>query len=258
MSIAIALGGLIVGLLIGLVGVGGGSLVTPILVLLGIPASTAVGTDLFYGSGTKLVGAVQHWRLKSVNLRWVAAICVGGVPGAVIGSLLAGAMLAQFPGGEATLKHILGFALVLAALATSVQEWLRQRRPATPQPSLPQGDANPPWPYALPFGALIGFMVGLTSVGSGSLVAPAMLFAGLAPRRVVGTDIASALLITVAASTVHMAVGTVDYRLAFNLMLGSIPGVVIGSRLTVRVPGHPLKFLVSALVLVTGLRLIPW
>lgn len=254
MSLTIAVGGLFVGVLIGLVGVGGGSLVTPILVLLGIPVPTAVGTDLVYATGTKLIGAMQHWRQHSVDLHWVTMLCAGGVPGAILGSMLGTVVWARLPGGTHVLKEILGSALVIAALATALQEWLRQKKPRQERPTEPATD--PSWRLVAPVGALIGGLLGASSVGGGSLIAPIMLLAGVAPRRVVGTDISSALLMTAAAGTIHMVAGTVNYQLAFNLMLGSIPGVLIGSRWTVRVPGKPLKVLVSSLVLLSGLRLM--
>jgi len=253
--LAVALGGLIVGLLVGLVGVGGGTLVTPVMVLLGLPPSLAVGTDLLYATGTKLAGSLQHWRLHSVDFAWAAALCVGGVPGATAGSLLVSALKARDPGAEVLLGHLLGAALMLAALATLAQEFAQRRGRAGAAPA-PEPGPRPPWLAVVPFGLAIGLLVGVTSVGSGSLVAPVLLLARLAPRRVVGTDIASSLLITVAASVIHMATGTVNYGLALNLMAGSVPGVIIGSRLTLKVPGRPLKALVSGLVLVSGLLLL--
>jgi len=254
MSWTVAAGGLLVGVLVGLGGVGGGSLVTPVLILFGAPPSLAVGTDLLYASGTKLLGALQHWRLRSIDLRWVVRLATGGVPGALAGSLLAGAALARVAGGETALRHLLGLALIGAALGTGVHEYLARARTAATDAQSAGPSPAPAWLAA--FGGVIGLLVGLTSIGSGSLLAPAMLASGLAPRRVVGTDIASALLISMAASAVHMAMGSVDVHLALNLMIGSLPGVLIGSRLTARVGGRPLKFLMSSLVLLSGVQLV--
>jgi uncharacterized membrane protein YfcA len=246
LSAGVALGGLLVGALVGLTGVGGGSLVTPALVWLGVPVPTAVGTDLVANAVTKLVGAVQHARQGSVDARWVLALAVPGIPGAVGGSLLVGA-LRQHPGAQPWLLHLLGGALVLAAGATLLHGRARRGGPNG-------GEGRPPRCVAA-VGALVGLLLGLTSVGGGSLVAPVLLLTSrLTPRQVVGTETTSALLLAVCAGAAHLAVGTVDVRLVLNLLAGSVPGVWLGSRLTLRVPGHHLRAAVSGLVFVTGVR----
>ncbi len=245
--------GLVVGLLVGLTGVGGGSLLTPVLVLVGVPIPTAVGTDLVYNIGTKLTGTIQHFRQHAVDWRWACAIGAGGVPMAVIGSLVAGALRHD----TVLLHHVLGAALVLAAVSTVVQEGVRLVRRRRAGAGVPPAARRPASPLMLvPLGAGIGFLVGLTSIGAGSLVAPALLlWSGLTARRIVGTDVATGLLLTAAAGLAHASVGTVDWHLVLNLLAGSIPGAWLGSRLTVRVPGRPLKTIVAGLVLLSGLRL---
>lgn len=253
MALLVAGVGLIVGLLVGLTGVGGGSLLTPILVLVGVPVPAAVGTDLVYNIGTKLMGTIQHVRQHAVDWRWAGAIGAGGAPMAVIGSLVSGALSQD----TLLLRHILGGALVLAAVSTVVLEgarWYRRRRRGPGAPTRPQRPVSPL--MLVPLGAGIGFLVGLTSIGAGSLVAPALLlWSGLTARRIVGTDVGTGLLLTAAAGLAHAGIGTVEWHLVLNLMAGSVPGAWLGSRLTVRVPGRPLKTIVAGLVLVSGLRL---
>ncbi|MBE3590932.1 MAG: sulfite exporter TauE/SafE family protein [Firmicutes bacterium] len=285
MSMTVVLVGLLVGTLVGLTGVGGGSLLTPILIWMGVPVSTSIGTDLVSNAATKLLGLFQHHRQRSVSWRWVFALAVTGVPAALLGTW-AVAWLHTRPETDGVLKHILGAALVLATLATVAQGWVRRRAPRGAQaaPGAPAGpgvtagpsvaapgsqaadaDAAPPLDEAAAdgrpgrlvyvFGALVGFMVGLTSVGGGALVAPVLfLLSRLSPRRIVGTDIGNAFFLTVAAGAAHAAIGTVNLPLALNLMLGSLPGVWLGSRLTLVVPRRPLRAVISGIVLVTGVR----
>jgi uncharacterized protein len=244
--------GLVVGLLVGLTGVGGGSLLTPVLVVVGVPIASAVGTDLVYNIGTKLMGTIQHVRQHAVDWRWAFAVAGGGVPMAVIGSLVAGALRHD----TVLLEHILGGALVLAAVSTIGQEVVRwyQRRRKGAESAVEPAKVSPL--MLVPLGAAIGFLVGLTSIGAGSLVAPALLlWSGLTARRVVGTDVGTGLFLTAAAGFAHATIGTVNWHLVLNLMVGSVPGAWLGSRLTVVVPGRPLKTAVAGLVFLSGLKM---
>lgn len=263
----VAAAGFLVGMLVGLSGVGGGSLLTPVLVLAGVSVPTAVGTDLVYNIGTKLVGTWQHARQRGIDWRWVVPLASGGVPTAIAGSLAAG--LAG-PGEAAThlLRHVLGATLVLAALGTvaqpAVRRLVRGSRPSAGAAGRPANPLSTPSPAPrrsrlrlLLLGAGIGFLVGLTSVGAGSLVAPALLlWSRLTPRRLVGTDVANGLLLTAAAGLTHLALGTVDLHLVLNLATGSLPGAWIGSRLTLYVPNRPLRALMSGVVLLSGVALL--
>lgn len=251
MSITVAFVGLVVGSLIGLTGVGGGSLLTPILVWMGLPVTAAVGTDLVSNAVTKLVGVVQHQRQRSVAWPWVRVLATGGAPAALAGTMIV-AFVRGRPDAEAWLKHVLGLALVLATVATLLQSWLGRREDA----ENPEGsNGGRPGAAIYVLGAVTGLLVGLTSVGAGSLVAPVLLLASrLSPRRIVGTDIASALVVTAVAGAAHAAIGTVDAMLAANLLIGSIPGVWLGSRLTLHVPRRPLRIVVSGVIFLTGLR----
>ncbi|MCL8206918.1 MAG: sulfite exporter TauE/SafE family protein [Actinomycetia bacterium] len=251
--------GFVVGTMVGLTGVGGGSLLTPALVLAGISVPTAVGTDLVYNIGTKLVGAWQHGRQGGVDWRRVLPLAGGGVPTAVAGSLTA-TLIA--PGEPTThlLRHVLGATLVVASLATALKPVLR--RIAARRQEARHADAAPTpapeRPFALvALGAGIGFLVGLTSIGAGSLLAPALLLGTrLAPRKLVGTDVATGLFLTAAAGLTHLGGGTVSLPLVLNLVAGSLPGAWVGSRLALRVPNRPLRVMMSGFVLLSGLALL--
>jgi uncharacterized membrane protein YfcA len=243
--------GLGVGVLVGLSGVGGGSLLTPVLGLIGVPIPVAVGTALVYGVGTRLMAVVQHARQGAIAWRWAAALAAGGMPMAVIGSLAAAALARD----GALLAHAVGATLVLAGAAAAAQEIVRARRIRLGLPEVPARASAPA--RLVPLGAAIGLIVGLTSVGAGSLAAPALLmWSGLTARRVVGTDVASGLALSLAAAFAHARGGTVDWPLVWNLMAGSLPGAWIGSRLTLKVRNRPLRTVLSGLVLASGLRLI--
>lgn len=251
MSLAVAAVGLVVGALVGLTGVGGGSLLTPVLVWLGTPVPAAVGTDLAANGAMKLVGAAVHHRQRTVAWPWARTLALGGVPGAVLGSWLLAGLKAD-PGWSPLLRHFLGAALVLATLASLAQGLVRRGR-ARPD----EGQAAPARPGFAAFaaGAATGFLVGLTSVGAGSLVAPVLfLLSPLSPREVVGTDIASSLFVTTAAALAHASIGTVKWGLAANLLLGAVPGTWLGSRLALVVPRRPLRWAISGLILAAGLR----
>lgn len=251
----IIVAGLVVGFLIGLTGVGGGILLTPVLVLLSVPPTIAVGTDLFYGSLTKMVGSYQHWKLGSINWKWVLYMASGSVPCAVLATYLIHFVGIRYGTADKMVRTGLGYVLVLTAIASLVNEIYRKRH----------GDSHSEAPVdpakykgrVIALGAVVGFLVGLTSVGSGSLIAVALImFSRLRSTTIVGTDIAHALLLVTAGALAHWQIGTVNIPLAANLLIGSLPGVVLGSRLAYLTPGRPLRFAVALLVLAGGLKML--
>ncbi len=251
----IIVAGLVIGFLIGLTGVGGGTLLTPALVLLGVPPTVAVGTDLFYGSLTKMVGSYQHWKQGSINWKWVTYLASGSVPAAVLATYLIRYVRLHYGSAESFVKTGLGVVLVLASLATLLNEIYGKR-----QHRLDNLEGIDPSKFKkriILLGAAVGFLVGLTSVGSGSLIAVALLmFSGLSYTTIVGTDIAHALLLVTAGAMAHWQIGTVNLPLAANLLIGSLPGVVLGSKLAYHTPGRPLRFAVALLVLAGGLKMV--
>lgn len=236
----IVLVGLVVGTLVGLSGVGGGSLVTPLLVLaLGIKPAIAVGTDLLYSVPTKLLGAIVHHRQGTVDWRVVRYLVLGGIPAAVAG-LVALAYLqghVGLDGVNAMLRHALAVMLFLASVAVLVRpllaRWVKQADGAVDGAWTPGGVAR-----IVALGAVVGFLVSLTSIGSGSLTVPLLYFLlpRLGLRRLVGADVAFAAILIPVAAAGHFQLGHVNVGLAANLVIGSLPGVFIGSRLCARVP----------------------
>ena len=251
-----ALVGLLVGFFVGLTGVGGGVILAPILIFLGIQPSVAVGTDLVYGTVTKLVGTVRNLTARRVDWNWALTLAMGSVPAGVAGSYFIDYLRHATPDAEPIVKMALGAVLTLAAGVNIASEvFLRGKETQLLADWTPR-DTGTRVRVALA-GAAIGLMVGLTSVGSGSLIALLLLFTSrMTMPLLVGTDIAHAMLLVAAASLAHIDIGTVDYGLALNLLVGSIPGVLIGGRLVGVVPSRALKVGVCSLVLVAGVNML--
>jgi len=254
MSIGILVMGLLLGFLVGLTGVGGAALLTPILILFGISPSIAVGTDLFYNSITKLFGSIQHWRQKTINLTLVKYLAIGSIPSAILAVGILHLFNSFFHNQEIIIKHALGYVLILVALTTLFKtfakgkfEWNRlQLKPLHEKKAL-----------TISIGAVVGFIVGMTSIGSGSLFALAMMYLyRMSPAELVGTDIAHAFLLVTAAGLMHAGIGNVDYLLTVNLLIGSIPGVILGSTLSSKIPAKPLRTILAIIILISGLKLI--
>ncbi|MCU9614731.1 sulfite exporter TauE/SafE family protein [Caldibacillus lycopersici] len=254
MTFGIIVLGLFVGFLVGLSGIGGAALLTPLLILLGINPTLAVGTDLAYNSITKLVGSLQHWKQKTINFTLVKYLAIGSIPSAIAAVLLLRLFDTFFQNQDAIIEHALGYVLILVAITTlyktfkkNTLEWNAiQEKPLEQKKTL-----------TIVIGAFVGFLVGLTSIGSGSLFAVAMLlFYKLKPSELVGTDIAHAFLLVTAAGFMHAGIGNIDYLLMINLLCGSIPGVIIGSSLSSKFSPKPLRTVVAILILISGIKLI--
>lgn len=254
MSIGIIIMGMLVGFLVGLTGVGGAALLTPVLVLLGISPSIAVGTDLAYNSLTKFFGSLQHWRQKTVNLKLVKYLAIGSIPSAVCAVGILHVFDSFFHNQDEVLKHALGYVLILVAITTLVKTFMKEKFQwnRIQMKSLEEKKG-----LTIGIGVALGFIVGLTSIGSGSLFALAMLFLyKLTPSELVGTDIVHAFLLVTVAGLLHAGIGNVDYVLMFNLLVGSIPGVIIGSNLSSKFPAKPLRALLAIVILLSGITLI--
>ncbi|WNQ10170.1 sulfite exporter TauE/SafE family protein [Paenibacillus aurantius] len=254
MEIHIVLIGLLVGLLVGLTGVGGASLLTPILILANVNPTIAVGTDLFYNSITKLFGTYQHFKQKSVNLQLVKYLAMGSIPGAVIAITLLKVFESFYHNQESIIKHALGVVLIIVALATIFRQLFQHKIKESSIQTKPIEEKKL---LTILTGALLGFIVGLTSIGSGSLFAILMIyFFRMTAAEVVGTDIAHAFLLVTVAGLLHAGLGHVDYGLAINLLVGSIPGVLAGSYFSAKVPPRPLRTIMAGLIFISGLKLI--
>lgn len=243
--------GFVVGLLVGLTGMGGGAVMTPVLMLgLGLPPTVAVGTDLAYATLTKLAGAWQHGRQGTVDKRLVWQLALGSVPATLAAVALLG-WLHRHAGTatvDAWLKRLIAAALLLAT-AVMLHRLLNRQHPARRR--VTSGGR------IVAIGALGGLLVGLTSVGSGSLILALLVMATPLPaERLVGTDIAHATLLVGTAALAHLSLGYVDVAMAGALLIGSIPGVLLGSHLTLRVPRRALQFGLVGLLMTSAVQLL--
>lgn len=247
--------GFLVGALVGLTGVGGGSLMTPILVLLfGFHPSTAVGTDLLYASVTKTVGTAVHGKRQTVDWHIVAGLALGSVP-ASIGTLFAMSRLGTMGGRDALfLNLLLGGALFLTAFAVFFRPWII--RWAEPRfRGLPERRISH-WTVLL--GVTLGVLVSVTSVGAGALGTTALLilYPKLPVARIAGSDIAHAVPLTLIAGIGHWVMGSVDFVLMASLLVGSIPGIIIGSMLGSRASDSLLRPVLAVTLLVVSTKLL--
>jgi uncharacterized membrane protein YfcA len=249
--------GFLVGILVGTTGVGGGSLMTPALILVfGTAPTTAIGTDLAYAAVTKTVGGWRHWRSGTVDMTIALWLAVGSIPGA-LGGVYVLHVLEDALGHDAfddTLLKMVGIALLVTAVAVLARTLLRRvkRERDTVQPFETRHKVA-----AVLVGVSVGFVLGLTSAGSGALIAVALIMLyRLKPRRVVGTDVFHAALLLWVASIAHLVSGNVDLLLAGNILLGSVPGVWIGSGLATRLPEGTLRPALGTVLLAAGLALL--
>ncbi len=237
MDPAIVLFGLGIGVLVGMTGMGGGSLMTPLLILIfGISPTTAIGTDIFYAAVTKTVGGWRHLKLKTVNMDLVKWLALGSVPSAVGGVILVSWLQTKI--GEARLEElvyaVLGGTLLMVGVITLARALIlrnlideRDRFEVERRHKV----------AAIVIGATTGFVIGITSAGSGTVIAILLIAVyRLAPKKVVGTDVFHAAILLWAAGIAHWVGGNVDFVLAANILLGSIPGVVIGAALSGKAP----------------------
>jgi uncharacterized membrane protein YfcA len=250
--------GLGIGLLIGMTGMGGGSLMTPLLILLfGIQPVTAVGTDIFYGAITKTAGAWRHLKHGTVHKALVVWLAVGSIPMGIAGVWLIEVLQSAY--GEDAVNQVVlgavGAALLVVGVATLIRAlFLRNVIPERHALHLYRRHIL----AAVITGAVTGFVIGLTSAGSGTLIAIALIAVfRLVPQRVVGTDVVHAAILLWAVGAAHWVGGNVDLGLAANILIGSVPGVLVGSQLAVKVPTGFLRnalgvvMIASAIILVT-------
>lgn len=256
-----AVAGLLVGILVGLTGVGGGSLMTPILVLIfGINPGTAVGTDLLFASLTKVVGSTVHGKRNTIDWPIMARLAAGSVP-AAIAALVVLSWAGKVGGHTShTILLVLGVMLILTSIATLFQKRIvaMVRHVDATQVGLGTADeAKPVWATVL-LGVVLGVLVSISSVGAGAIGVTAllMLYPTLRISRIVGTDIAHAVPLTMVAGFGHWIIGDVNLVLLVALLLGSIPGVIIGSLLSTRAPDRILRPALAAVLFISGIKLL--
>jgi uncharacterized membrane protein YfcA len=258
MDLIHAVAGFLVGAMVGMTGVGGGALMTPILVLLfGVSPATAVGTDLWFAALTKIVGGVMHHRRGSVDWEVLRRLCLGSLPTSIL------TLWWLHASGQAQVKHglilsSLGAVLILTAAAiifrARTQAWgkrLRTRAPTAFKRAQPAATVLA--------GCTLGFLVTLTSVGAGALGVVMLVYLypfRMQPARLVGTDIMHAIPLTIVAGLGHLWMGNVNIGLLGNLLIGSIPGVILGTLLGSRVPETMLRMAIAVVLLAVGAKLL--
>ncbi|MFC4294178.1 sulfite exporter TauE/SafE family protein [Novosphingobium tardum] len=247
--------GVLVGMLVGLTGVGGGSLMTPLLVLLfGFHPTTAVGTDLLYASATKAVGTVVHGGRDTVDWKIVRRLASGSLPAAVITLSLLAYASDRFADVGKSISLVLGFALVLTAGAMLFRRQILERLGPTMRDVSDARIAR----FTVVLGIVLGVLVSLTSVGAGALGMTALLilYPHLPINRLVGSDIAHAVPLTLVAGIGHWIQGSVDFSLLLSLLIGSIPGIIVGSLIATRVSDRVLTPILAVTLAIVGVRLL--
>jgi uncharacterized membrane protein YfcA len=250
----LSVAGLAIGLLVGMTGMGGGSLMTPMLVLVfGFKPTVAIGTDILHGAIFKTFGALQHRRLGTVHARLTLWMLLGSAPTSLAGVALATWLKRVYGDGfEDVAQGILGSALVVCGVAFLVKAFLR--RQSDDRPFILSGRDRA---TAVLIGLSGGFVVGLTSVGSGTWFGLAMLiFFPLTAVKIVGTDICHAAALLWVAGLGHLAGGNVDLQATGWLLVGSIPGVLLGSQVSVRLPDRSLRVALSLVLFLAGVKLL--
>jgi uncharacterized protein len=243
------LGSAVVGLLVGMTGMGGGALMTPMLVLLfGVSPSAAITSDLVAALFMKPAGVFVHWRRGTIHGPLVRYLCYGSLPAAFAGTYVLH-LLGTSASAEKNLEIALGAALVVGGLAMLVRSVRLRRRENAGRP-----DARAALTVAI--GVLGGFMVGLTSVGAGSLILVLILvlYPGLSSAQLVGTDLAQSVPLTMSATLGTLLFNHVDFAVTSSIIVGSVPAVIVGSLLSARASGLWLRRVIAAVVLLSGLK----
>lgn len=250
------LSGFFVGLLVGQTGVGGGSLMTPILVLLfGAHPMTAVGTDLLYACVTKSVGTLVHGKHRTVDWRIVRRLATGSVPASLATlAVLSAPGMRVGPAAQHTIGLALGVALMLTSLSLVFRRHIIGLAARLAEGPLSRHTTT----LTIATGALLGLFVTVSSVGAGALGVTALLllYPRLPTTTIVGSDIAHAVPLTLVAGAGHLWLGSIDVHVLLTLLAGSIPGVIVGSFMSVRLPASVLRLMLAAVLAIVGARLV--
>lgn len=243
-----SLSGAAVGLIIGLTGVGGGALMTPLLLMFGFPAHIAIGTDLWYAAITKSGGMVAHHRRGHVRWPIVALMAAGSLPAAALTGVTLFYFFRHPERYGSILQSTLGAMLVMTALVLIFRNQLSRRLDARKQVQHPLLIAS--------IGVILGVLVTLSSVGAGAIGTAVlmMLFPMLMPKEIVGTDIAHAVPLTLTAGLVHLFLGNVDFALLLALIVGSLPAIYVGTSLSAQLPARIMHPLLATALLLLGLK----
>ncbi len=256
-QVAYIIAGLVVGFIVGMTGVGGGSLMTPILLYFGVSPANAVGTDLLYAAITKAGGVHVHHRKKNIDWRITGELALGSLPAAALTLWVLHSISVDTATLNKVIKVTLGYALLFTALAILFKRrifdyskrnnsWITRMNP------------NQQMIATVITGVILGAVVTITSIGAGALgtVALFMLYPLLPTVRLVGTEIAHAVPLTLVAGMGHAGLGNVDWHLLANLLIGSLPGIYLGSHLANRVADHYLRPALAVMLAFVGTKLV--
>ncbi|HEX3860541.1 MAG TPA: sulfite exporter TauE/SafE family protein [Stellaceae bacterium] len=246
--------GFVVGVLVGLTGVGGGSLMTPILILLfGAHSTTAVGTDLLYASVTKAAGSVAHGRKHNVDWSIMWRLTVGSLPGSILTTAFMYRLGINGNTSSRLVTVTLGIALLLSAAAIIARPLIRRMIDRHAGAGRRRTSA-----LTILSGFVLGVLVTISSVGAGALgmTLLVLLYPGVRLVRLVGTDVAHAVPLTLVAGLGHLLLGAVNWQLLVSLLLGSVPGIVLGSNLSARLPERVLRPILAIILVTVGIRML--
>jgi len=260
MDLGYVFAGFFVGTIVGLTGVGGGSLMTPLLIFFfGVKPYMAVGTDLLFAAFTKMGGTLSFTRQRIVPWRVVGQLSLGSIPAALITLAILREVGPADPAVQSLMTSTLGVALLLTAAATFYKALRGKYTPRSiSEEALAQATVARHWSLPILFGALIGALVTLTSVGAGAIGVSVLLvlFPKLPLPRIVAADIAYAVPLTLVAGLGHASLGSVDWALLLKLLAGSLPGIWLGSKLMHRAPEKWIRALLSVLLAWAGTKLV--
>lgn len=257
---AFVVAGFVVGMVVGLTGVGGGSLMTPLLIFgFGIKPHLAIGTDLLFAAFTKLGGTVRLARKRLIDWRMVAQMAAGSLPATLLTLYVLRRMGPANAHTQAAMTTTLGAALLLTAAATLYKAWRGKAAPSHVSPEqVALVTRSRHWALPLVFGAAMGMLVTLTSVGAGAMgvMVLMLLYPALPLPRIVAADIAHAVPLTLLAGLGHASMGSVDWPLLLTLLAGSLPGIWLGTVLAHKTPDRVIRSLLSLLLAYAGAKLI--
>lgn len=250
-----------IGIIVGLTGIGGASLITPMLIFVfQVPPSVAISSDVVAATLMKVVGGIKHWQQKTLDLEVVKWLLMGSVSGSILG---VGVLHQLRSNGEYNIDNLLlrllGVMILFVTLTALIQMLLMTFFPKVRLPELPKLNVqtNQGRVLSVILGAVLGFCVGMTSVSSGSMFALVLIaFFRLDPRKLVGTDITQAAILLIFTSLGHLTLGTVNWSLVLPIWIGSVPGVLIGAKLCQVTPQRPLRFIIYSILMMISWKLV--
>ncbi len=251
----------LVGIIVGLTGVGGASLITPMLIFVfQVPASIAVSSDVVAATLMKVIGGFKHWQQQTLDVQAVKWLALGSVPGSLSGvGILYLIKRAEILNMDDILLRLLGVMMLFVTMSALAQLLLKNFVPKLQLPEPPKFDLETMLGrvLALGVGAVLGCLVGLTSVSSGSMFALVLIaFFRLDPRKLVGTDISQAAILLIFTSLGHLSLGTVNWSLVVPIWLGTVPGVLVGAKFCKLIPQHALRLVIYAILVLVSWKLV--